>query len=545
MSMTIDGPATPAGSGAAGAEAAAVIRRRFASWMVMGAALYVAMGGFALLFTPDRFYGSQILDYQFLALVEGRLDVPARLIGGEGHLQPDGRAFAYNGFAPLVTRALAWPFVDLRTVSMAMPTIVLFAFIGSAFVLRAVAERLAALPVDPGRARGTVDLMGLIVFLLSPGLVLTANGALYSEPLAVAYAGLGILVWALARVVAGARPPLWVVPLVGAVGAVLVHARPGAAPGIYLAALAFMALALLPGAAHGGWRGGWRVWGPVMGTLAVMGLSGLALLGVNTLRSGSPFIVGGTPWFSELTYGMTWWGFWEPLPPEERVVGQPSRFGLHRLVPNILHYAVDLPAPHGERLFGWIWSLRPADDPVVIGRPMVGAAWIWLPWLVLGVVGTLAALRGAVTGWPGLAAWGVRLAAAVALGLPALMILSYGTVEMRYTAEWWPALAFVALGALPWLVRGRRPALRATLVLSLPAALFLALLMTRAYSTQTFVLGDWTAESCQWLAERKGMAPDDAAALCAAPEDHEGRIDIRAAIEQKGWQIPFKPRARD
>ncbi|MEL6198463.1 MAG: hypothetical protein AAFT19_11490, partial [Pseudomonadota bacterium] len=254
------------------------------------------------------FLGSRIYDLYFLSLMDGRLDLPPRLVAAEGHFTPDGRAYIYHGLAPLLTRAIAWPFVDLRTISMALPTIVLFIFIGSAFFLRALVDQIPKADVPAARYQWLVIILTLMVFVLSPGIMFVVNHAIFSEPISVQWAMLGIVFWAFSRVVFRGAPAIWAVPIVGLCAALSVHARPHTALVLYAATLSLMALALLAprgslgrGVAwrdltfrNGAWRHDLKIWLPVLLTLIAMVGSGCLLLALNDLRSGSPFITHGS-----------------------------------------------------------------------------------------------------------------------------------------------------------------------------------------------------------------------------------------------------------
>jgi len=82
-----------------------------------GAALYAL-----LLLQSTRMglapFGYEFYDQVWLALLDGRLDLPARVLRLEGHYTPDGTAYFYHGLAPLVTRALLDPFLQIGQVSL-------------------------------------------------------------------------------------------------------------------------------------------------------------------------------------------------------------------------------------------------------------------------------------------------------------------------------------------------------------------------------------------------------------------------------------------
>ena len=58
----------------------------------------------AFIFDSGIFFGETIYDSLYLALREGRLDLPMRILFNEGHYTEDGKGYIYHGMAPLITR---------------------------------------------------------------------------------------------------------------------------------------------------------------------------------------------------------------------------------------------------------------------------------------------------------------------------------------------------------------------------------------------------------------------------------------------------------
>lgn len=499
-------------------------------WCASGALVYGALALWALGVKDSPFFGYNLYETLWLRLAEeGRLDVPIRVIGAEGHYRPDGTAFAYNGMAPMVTRALAWPFVDLRTLSLGLPTVVAFGWLGSVFYLRAFAERLAALDAPPARRRTMLHLVAAMVFLIAPGPLLMANTALYTEGIAVAWAMGGIAFWALARVAAGARGALWAVPIVGAVAAVTVHARPHVAIVLYATTLALMALALWRARRAGGGRmPPWQTLRPVVLTLALMGLAGGLILAANTIRAGSPLVLSGAPSPGALQYGSVFWQFEGQTEIRALTWTEMGTFNLRRVPANAVIYAADHTVA-SSLLSRGVWTaqtwLRGATGAgwVRVELPLYGAALIWTPWLVLAVVGAWRWLRGQA-GMADRAAAGVL--ALFCLGA-AVFMLSYMTVTARYMAELWPALALGALGALPWLAATSVPSLTRGLGLTMAVAAVFMIQEVRLLPYKHRAsdgLADWTVAGCELVAARKGLAADWRARACAEPPWMAGSV---------------------
>ena len=96
-----------------------------------GAALYAGLLLRSVALEPGAF-GADIYDQMWLALRAGELDLPARVLRMEGHYAPDGTAYSYHGVAPLLTRALLDPFVQMGTLSLAPLSIWIWAVLGTA-----------------------------------------------------------------------------------------------------------------------------------------------------------------------------------------------------------------------------------------------------------------------------------------------------------------------------------------------------------------------------------------------------------------------------
>ena len=149
---------------------------RTLNWSILGGgvALYLALALGILKEPGVTSFGDLAYNYYFLSLLEGRFDVPVRIITIEGHYDAAGQAYVYHGMAPLLVRALLFPFVDLRTASLAPISVWLFAAGGTAayhLTFVKIVERYST----PWERRKSLVLIGLMTWLASPGVLLAAN----------------------------------------------------------------------------------------------------------------------------------------------------------------------------------------------------------------------------------------------------------------------------------------------------------------------------------------------------------------------------------
>ncbi|NND20306.1 MAG: hypothetical protein HKN98_17185 [Silicimonas sp.] len=454
--------------------------------------------------TTAPYIGRFIYNYYFLSLVEGRLSVPAQIAGLEGFYDTEGRAFLYHGVGPLITRTLAWPFVDLAETDLRGPTIWLFAAIGSA-AFYATALSFLGRVWPPGGGRAIAVLVWVMVWLLSPGLILTANGAFYHEPLAFAFAMAGIGMFCLWRLVeSGFTRWRWLIALALA-AALAVHGRPHVAVGLY-GATGLCAVSMI-------WRMRAQALVPASVAMFILLASGLGYLQMNALRFGGATEITGTVSDEEspTVYGFLYWG-WEP-PDHPRFKSQESHgdFVAGRILPNLFLYSASMGGDGSVALY----RRMTADmGHIRIEPPVFGIAMLWLPWMILAF--------SALFRRSGPRAF---LLLGLVAALPAaLVMLSYTTVTMRYRVELWPVLFIVGLFGLAGLLRSRNDdrAAIAGLVRSLGVATVAALGISlfNAYIYHDALNWDWgralwSFDDCaKMVAEHPGLGPDRVASVC-------------------------------
>lgn len=466
----------------------------------LGFALYVVVMTNAFEGAAERDFGTFIYNYYFLSLLDGRLDIPARIIGMEGVYAPDGSAFTSHGLAPLISRALAWPFVDLRQTSVAAASILGFTALGSA-IYHLIFARIVLLfgPSDAKARRSILVLVGLAVWIASPGIIVASNNSFYHEQYALAFffsaAWLGFATQAVVFRVPMTRIVLGLALFAG----LMVHARPHVAVGLYAGTLAFLAWSLIE-------QRGKAVPKALM-SLAIMFAFGFLYLAVNYVRSGNPFGL------SPLVWGFVHFGEYTAETP--RIALQEGHAGWNpgRILGNAFLYLVDLPHGYGGNIIGWLhrWMTQPFGY-VGMELPRLGLLFSSAPWFYFIYRGFRELPVGLRLGW----------VPVLACLVGPVFLLSFHMITLRYRAELWPLMAALAILALPRLVRALSDPealtrFRRTSVLALwvaAASLTLAL----PYSIiGGDAFGDWSRSECIHRFEQKGLDDARIDRVCALP----------------------------
>ena len=388
------------------------------------AALQMATENFA----SQPYVGGYIYNYYFLALVDGTLSVPVQIAGMEGFYDSEGRAFLYQGLGPLITRAAAWPILDLTAWDLRAPTIWLFSSIGSsAFYLLALRMLDGHWPEDEGQERRLGLVLWVMIWVLAPSFVLAANGSFFHEPVSFAFATMGVALLCLWHLMQkDYAHGLWFVGICVA-GALAVHGRPHVAVGIYGVAV-LAALIML-------WKHRARAVLPVGVGMLILLAGGLLYLQMNALRFGSMSDTTGTVTGEGAVYGFIYWGWEEADHPRFVSNDTHGRFNAGRILPNLFFYGL---AMSGEWATSFYRRLTVDLGHVRIEPPVLGFVFLWMPWCILSL-SAFKCPRGS----------GGFLALSLAAALPgALVMLAYTTITMRYRLELWPVLFVPAVLAL-------------------------------------------------------------------------------------------------
>lgn len=488
---------------------------------LLGAALYAWIVFGILAGADPAQFGTDVYDQAWLALREGRLDLPARVIGFEGHYTADGTAQFYHGLGPLITRLALAPFVEIGGRSLAPVSVWFWSVAGTALyhlTFLQVARR--AWPAAGQRAVAWSGLLAAAVWLGAPGLVLVSNIALYHEPIAMAYALTAAVValWSLGM--PRGRPTAGMVVGIALLAALCLHARPNLAIGLYVIAVAAIGLSLL--------RDGWQALAPALAACALLGLGGIAYLGLNEARFGTATETHGGFDGAGVQYGSVFWGLESPDDPRARGFIEHGRFNAARIVPNALLYTLApaetlSPNAHGIARRMHDAATRHRVGAVRIEGPGGGILALWTFWGIAAGAGLVAGAAALRRHW----------ALVLGTGLAAAVTLAYATVTLRYHVDLWPLIAALALPGLGWLVPrlATRP-LGAPMSLALVAVGMIGVIgnLTTAGAYRGAFVGvegsffaPWTEQDCRGRAAGRGFDPARIDEICRpprAPRDH-------------------------
>lgn len=376
----------------------------------------------------DQYYfGTLIYDSYYNRILEGRLDLPLRIMVYEGHYLPDGTAFTYHGLAPLLLRfAAGWLLPTDGTVFpyLSAP---FWSALGSACYHFIFHHALSSADKNKQVPKLIYLMVGLLSWFATPGIFLAGNSSFYIEPIAVSYAMTGFFflsIYMFGNEKISYRSALIFCAFVVAIN---IHARPHIALALGLGLSVFCIYLL-------------RVYGKraihimVMAAL-IPGLSASGYLYVNYLKFGDPLIMhGGFDEDSPVKYGTVFLGLEEFGSDKARGFEENGRFNPARIPGNLLVYVTAFPTDSTIAFSESILAVqsRYAGFSVLEG-PHHGIVFLWLSWLAIAFGGLKRPTDLS------------QRALLVSGSLVAMATLSYATVTFRYRAELWPFVAAIVL----------------------------------------------------------------------------------------------------
>ena len=474
-----------------------------------GAAFMAAISLNILFPAPAPFIGQHLYDLYAQALIGGHFDLPARELRYEGHFTPDGTGYLYYGLGPILTRLPFLPFVDLPTGWISALSIWFWAAIGNAAFHRAFWLGLVkGVDGEENVSIGASALLAVAAWFGTPGLLLVGGGAVFYEPISMAYAMSGGFVLVIAMVAYGKIAlELAIVPLAILAG-ITVHARPHLAVGYYVA-VCLIALTLV-------WRGGMTRWKAPAVAMIVLALFGAGLLLSNALRFGNGVTMHGSFTNGDVQYASIFWGQESKDGPRARAFTEHGQFNAYRVLPNVLVYYLSPPSDLGmepavEALDRLNRELIAPSDSVNIYQPKVGALFLWPVWMLLMVIGL-----GRKAFWRMPAAAGF-----VGAAIGSLFILSYLSVTLRYLAELWAMIALPAIFGIEAVSKRIRENAKAAAVWRpvLAGCLVIGLFVTLQKTVHSHIMnldpgGVWTEDFCLGLTAKKGFSPERGREIC-------------------------------
>lgn len=487
----------------------------------LGALLYALWAFGVIMPQPYPYFGTDIYNAYFYRLLEGRFDLPLRMLALEGHYSADGTGILYHGIAPLLTRLVLHPFVALNTFPTAAFSVWLWAVVGTAFYHLAVFQVIRKYAGQISLR--WVMLTALAVWICSPGFLLSINPVLYHEPISIAYAAMAIAVYLMIRCALFGMAWRYAVIPAALLAGVLLHARPHLAVGLYAGVVMMIALAL--------WGDARRAWAPALVSIVILGLVGLSFLQFNTARFGSATAAHGqiatADKGSPVQYGPVFLDENSAISERLLVFSEHGRFHPWRVLPNTALYLFDFPPTSADPSGGPIATLHRKVTEGVSGygfieAPRFGMLFMWPAWIVVMVAG-LGAGRPRISG-------NFRaVPLLVTTGIAAALMLAYPTVAFRYRFDVWPFVMALCLLSLPGLIRRFGPGLvqnTRAFLLSLLVVLFgvaistvIAVPYKQSYQKAPGRnYAPWDAGMCLARLAGKDFSPARLEELCIDPE---------------------------
>lgn len=487
----------------------------------VGALIYALLAFSVIMPQPYPYFGVDIYNAYFYRLLDGRLDLPLRMLRFEGHYSADGTAILYHGIAPLLTRLVLYPFVALENFPTAAFSIWLWSVVGTGFyhfaLFQVIRKYMGQIPLL------WVVLMAVAIWISSPGFLLTTNTVLYHEPTSIAYAAMAIAVYLMVRcAIFGLSWRYGLIPTALMAG-VLLHARPHMAVGLYAGVAVMIALALWENAKGTRLR--------VSVSIVILGLMGISFMQINNLRFGSTVAAHGQielpSGISPVQYGPVFLASDDRIAERLLVFVEHGRFHPWRILPNMTLYFFDFPPTSAAPTGGAIAAVHRRVTEGISGygfieAPRFGMVLIWPAWIALMVMG-LCLGRPVISG--GLRAMPVLIATGIAAGL----MLAYPTVAFRYRFDVWPVIMSLCLLSLPGLIQRFSPdVLKVPRVLPMTVIIVLfgvfisarvAIPYKQSYQQgpgQTYEA--WDVDRCQSRLAAKDFSPERLAELCVDPE---------------------------
>jgi hypothetical protein len=491
--------------------------------VALAGALLMAALSFNIWLPHDGTYmGTRLYELYFAALTEGRFDLPLRELRLEGHYAPDGTGYLYQGLGPLVTRVPFAPFVEFPTSWIAPLSIWFWAMAGNICCHRALNLAVSAAEIADATTRGAAQtLSALLIWLAGPAWILASNGSFYNEPIGMAYAMGGGLVLLFARVAfAGADMSRALVPMAILAGLTL-HARPHLAVGYY-AGICMIAVAVA-------WRGAMAEKRRAAMAITVLGIFGAVLLASNAMRFKDAAMTHGTFAQGEVQYGWVYLGGESADSERAQGFSRYGRFNARRILPNAVMYSA-MPPPLGplkqmrENMIDSYHAFSPAVRFVRVEDPEIGT---FLLWPLVSLLALLGLAQRSLWRMP-------HAAGVVAVSAGALMLLSYGTITMRYHVDLWPLLLLPALfGVAPlarWFANAQqrqRGLAQAAVMAAVLLGVCMSMLAAGGHRNNFFEdSGVWTREFCLELIADKALSEARRQEMCAVTYE-PGMADAR------------------
>jgi hypothetical protein len=393
----------------------------------------IAYWGMVTNFHYDLFHPSWLwpaYNQYLLSMLDGRLDVPLEAIGAEGFLWK-GKVYMYHGILPAVARLTVLPFVDLNSVPVSRLFIWLWT-IAAAGALQWVVLKHYHNSARALSQKGLLITASILIWTASAYLPIVQNGSFYQEPYAASLFLMSVFLALFARdFLFRQTPEFFHLKTYALLAALSLHARPNVAIFLYLMTALLVLFSAL--SERGKQEALFNVRFMVklvqkaFPAMLILGFSGVVLLLLNYLRFDNPLLLAQGDYGYRLLEGGS-----------QKFCGyqQSGSFNILRILPHAHFY-----------LFADYEFFKSVSSSLGLGYVAKGvpetrliASW-FIPLLALIVmIGYVLRLKA----WRSLKDKLVNGMFILSL-LSTLLILSYGTIEYRYSADLWMPFGFAIL----------------------------------------------------------------------------------------------------
>ena len=457
-------------------------------------------------------------DYYLRSLLEGRFDVPIRVVSFEGHLDPEGKAFVYHSLLPLVPRAILAPFVDLQVINA--KRWVVFGFAAAAIAILQYKTFSILLHVsEPSRERTRwIVLTAVMCWAATAGPMVVSNSSLYNETFATVLLAVTMAGYIFSRLIVFDDPiDKWLVVFAVCI-VIALHSRITIALGL---CLTFGTLWL-----YSMFRTRFTQMRPLIFSALICCLGMGVLLFSNHARFGDVTRMHGTfdaERVDEVQHAVVYWNIWEKRERDYRTsFVKHGTFNSARVLPNTMMYFAGLPAKAASQVELYHSMIGDYGEPRIWG-PYGGILFLWMPWIVL----LFYALKGRKN-----VSNAVRpdMFVIATLGgfATACLILTFASMHFRYRVDLWPLVSILSIASLAVLFhRSQSVRLRQRAFWVMSIATFFALAFSAhsvrrhaemnhdsSYYKEHALFAFWSEELCLEMVEERGFSVEKHEDLC-------------------------------
>jgi len=397
-------------------------------------------------FTFDLFYPDWLsfsYNYYFLSIINGHLDVPLEIIGAEGVAYKD-KVYMYYGILPAIARLFVYPLVNLEEVSVSRLCILGFNLVGVSSMQWVLLRQYKALKPESNRLILLIT-VSVALWFGSAHFSNVQNGSLYQEPYAASLSLIAIYLSIFTNdIIFHKKNFVFRLKTYAAIAGLTLFARPNIAVFLYLQTGLMIVFAVYQDILQRKVRrDDFKI---VLKRFVSIGLlpitillvAGCILLTINYLRFEDPF---------SLAKGG--YGYYLLEGNSEKFCGfeKSGSFNYLRIIPHAIYY-----------FLGDFESFKNLSASFGLGFVRVGVpesrlivAWI-IPVIAFIIMMSKFMNLASIKIFKNFIVFSFLI---VSL-LSTMVMLSYGTIEYRYSADLWMPFGLALLWNYGWLIGSER-----------------------------------------------------------------------------------------